>query len=55
MLVLLGFCDPQMPLSRGTGREPRWSRRGKSVEFDHDLFQYFVGDIGLPVPKRYIR
>src|SRR5260370_28695265 len=43
-LDLLEFSDFKMPLSRGTSREPRKSRRGKSVEFDRDLFR--VGKAG---------
>ena len=39
MLDLLGFCDFKMRLSRRTSREPLKPRRGKSVEFDRDLFK----------------
>jgi hypothetical protein len=51
-LNLLGFCDFKVPLSRGTTREPRKSRRGKSVEFDRDLFRVAkAGIVPLRVPK----
>src|SRR6476660_9116570 len=43
MLDLLGFCDFKMLLSRRTSREPRKPRRGKSVEFDRDLFRVGCG------------
>jgi hypothetical protein len=36
--ILLGFLHRETPLSRRTRREPRRSRRGKSVEFDRGLF-----------------
>src|SRR5260221_10296991 len=36
--VILGFRISRMSLSRGTTRQPRRSKRGKSVEFDRDLF-----------------
>src|SRR6266481_5349873 len=48
----IGLLRFQSALSRGTTREPRKSRRGKSVEFDRDLFRVAkAGIVPLRVPK----